>query len=59
MKRKAKSGRIFLDGRPLPKKRSATLVARLLVRTLEGDTLVVETVGFRDDVWLDVTTAVR
>ena len=47
---------IFLDGRPLP-------VAGddlqpwwygYSVGHWEGDTLVVETVGFRDDVWLDV-----
>ena len=47
---------IFMDGRPLP------VVDENLqpwwygysVGRWEGDTLVVETVGFRDDVWLDV-----
>jgi hypothetical protein len=46
---------IFTDGRPLPK------VDDVLpwwygysVGHWDGDTLVVETVGFRDDVWLDV-----
>jgi hypothetical protein len=47
---------IFLDGRPLP------VVDDNLqpwwygysVGRFEGDTLVVETVGFRNDVWLDV-----
>jgi hypothetical protein len=47
---------IFLDGRPLP-----TVDENLQpwwygysVGRWEGDTLVVETVGLRDDVWLDV-----
>jgi hypothetical protein len=47
---------IFTDGRPLP-----TLDDNLQpwwygysAGRWEGDTLVVETVGFRDDVWLDV-----
>jgi hypothetical protein len=47
---------IFTDGRPLP-----PLTEDLQpwwygysVGRWEGDTLVVETVGFRDDVWLDV-----
>ena len=47
---------IFMDGRPLP-----TLDENLQpwwygysIGRWEGDDLVVETVGFRDDVWLDV-----
>jgi len=47
---------IFMDGRPLP-----TLDENLQpwwygysVGRWEGDTLVVESIGFRDDVWLDV-----
>jgi hypothetical protein len=47
---------IFLDGRPLP-----TVDENLQpwwygysVGRWDGDTLIVETVGFRDDVWLDV-----
>jgi hypothetical protein len=46
---------IFTDGRPLPK---ATDVQPwwygYSIGHWEDDTLVVETVGFRDDVWLDI-----
>jgi hypothetical protein len=47
---------IFLDGRPLPE-RDENLQPWCYgysVGRWEGDELVVETVGFRDDVWLDV-----
>jgi hypothetical protein len=47
---------IFLDGRPLPNP-DETLQPwwyGYSVGHWEGDELVVETVGFRDDVWLDV-----
>ena len=43
---------IFIDGRPLPAG-SEPGVERLLGRAWEGDTLVVETRGFRDDLWID------
>ena len=45
---------IFLDGRPLPKNDPQPWWRGYSVGHWEGDTLVVETVGFRDDVWLDV-----
>jgi hypothetical protein len=47
---------IFLDGRPLPKadENLQPWWYGYSVGHWEGDTLVVETVGFRDDVWLDV-----
>ncbi|HVY67104.1 MAG TPA: hypothetical protein VHH11_20005 [Gammaproteobacteria bacterium] len=47
---------IFLDGRPLPKLDEDLQPWWYGYSTghWEGDTLVVETVGFRDDVWLDV-----
>jgi hypothetical protein len=44
---------IFLDGRPLPKDADPWWYG-YSVGHWEGDTLVVETTGFRDDVWLDV-----
>jgi hypothetical protein len=46
---------IFMDGRPLPD--PSTLQPwwyGYSVGKWDGDTLVVETTGFRDDVWLDV-----
>jgi hypothetical protein len=45
---------IFTDGRPLPKNDPQPWWRGYSVGHWEGDTLVVETAGFRDDVWLDV-----
>jgi hypothetical protein len=46
---------IFLDGRPLPKADDVEpWWYGYSVGHWDGDTLVVETTGFRDDVWLDV-----
>ena len=46
---------IFMDGRPLPPKGSQQpWWYGYSTGKWEGDTLVVETSGFRDDVWLDV-----
>lgn len=46
---------VFMDGRPLPKPDDVEpWWYGYSVGHWEGDTLVVETVGFRDDVWLDV-----
>jgi hypothetical protein len=45
---------IFLDGRPLPGKDAEPWWFGYSVGKWNGDTLVVETTGFRDDVWLDV-----
>ena len=45
---------IFLDGRPLPPKDVEPWWYAYSAGRWEGDTLVVETTGFRDDVWLDV-----
>ena len=45
---------IFTDGRPLPKNDPQPWWRGYSVGHWEGDTLVVETTGFRDDVWLDV-----
>ena len=46
---------IFMDGRPLPPKDAQPWWYGYSVGHWEGnDTLVVETTGFRDDVWLDV-----
>jgi hypothetical protein len=45
---------IFLDGRPLPDKDPQPWWYGYSAGRWEGDTLVVETTGFRDDVWLDV-----
>jgi hypothetical protein len=44
---------IFMDGRPLPKDVLPWWYG-YSVGHWEGDTLVVETTGFRDDVWLDI-----
>jgi len=44
---------IFLDGRPLPADPNPTWNGYSVGRW-EGDTLVVESVGFRDDLWLDL-----
>jgi hypothetical protein len=45
---------ILMDGRPLPKNDPSPWLYGYSVGHWEGDTLVVETTGFRDDVWLDV-----
>ena len=44
---------IFTDGRALPKNDPQPWWAGYSVGKWEGDTLVVETIGFRDDLWLD------
>jgi len=46
--------RILTDGRPLPNNDPEPWWYGYSVGHWEGDTLVVETTGFRDDVWLDV-----
>jgi len=43
---------IFLDGRPLPNDPNPTWNG-YSVGHWDGDTLVVETIGYRDDLWLD------
>jgi hypothetical protein len=48
---------IFLDGRPLPKNDPQPWWYGYSVGRWDGDTLVVETTGFRDDGWLDVNGA--
>lgn len=45
---------IYTDGRPLPKNDPTPWYYGYSVGHWDGDTLVVETTGFRDDVWLDV-----
>jgi hypothetical protein len=45
---------IFMDGRPLPKDDPQPWWYGYSIGHWDGDTLVVETNGFRDDVWLDV-----
>jgi hypothetical protein len=45
---------IMMDGRKLPSKDATPWWYGYSVGHWEGDTLVVETTGFRDDVWLDV-----
>ena len=45
---------IFMDGRPLPSNDAQPWWYAYSVGHWDGDTLVVETTGFRDDVWLDV-----
>ncbi|MGV3593100.1 MAG: hypothetical protein ACO1PZ_15540 [Gammaproteobacteria bacterium] len=45
---------IFMDGRPLPDNDPQPWYYGYSIGHWEGDTLVVETTGFRDDVWLDV-----
>jgi hypothetical protein len=46
--------RILTDGRPLPNNDPQPWFYGYSVGHWDGDTLVVETTGFRDDVWLDV-----
>jgi hypothetical protein len=48
---------IFTDGRPLPSNDPQPWWYGYSIGKWEGDTLVVETSGFRDDVWLDVNGA--
>jgi hypothetical protein len=43
---------IFIDGRPQPKDPTPTWNGYSTARW-EGDTLVVQTEGFRDDLWID------
>jgi hypothetical protein len=43
---------IFIDGRPLPEDRNPSWNGYSTARW-EGDTLVVTTAGFRDDLWID------
>ena len=45
---------VFLDGRPLPKDPNPSWTGYSVGRW-DGDTLVVETIGFNDRTWLDVT----
>ena len=45
---------IFTDGRPLPDDPNPTWNGYSTARW-EGDTLVVQTIGFKDDLWLDAT----
>ena len=45
---------IFTDGRRLPDKDAQPWWYGYSIGKWEGDTLVVETTGFRDDVWLDI-----
>src|SRR5215469_657455 len=45
---------IMLDGRPLPKDPNPTWNG-YSTGHWEGDTLVIETTGFRDDLWLDAS----
>ncbi|HJT90111.1 MAG TPA: hypothetical protein VJ732_19705 [Bryobacteraceae bacterium] len=52
----AQSGirQVFTDGRPLPENNPDSWWYGYSVGKWDGDTLVVETTGFRDDVWLDI-----
>jgi hypothetical protein len=45
---------IFTDGRPLPVDPNPTWNGYSSGRW-EGDTLIVESIGFRDDLWLDLS----
>jgi hypothetical protein len=45
---------IFMDGRPLPPADAEPWWYGYSTGKWDGDTLVVETAGFRDDVWLDI-----
>jgi hypothetical protein len=45
---------IFTDGRPLPHDDPQPWWYGYSIGKWDGDTLVVETTGFRDDVWLDI-----
>ena len=48
---------IFMDGRPLPRNDPQPWWYGYSVGKWDGDTLVVETTGLRDDGWLDVNGA--
>jgi len=48
---------IFMDGRPLPDNDPQPWWYGYSIGTWDGDTLVVETTGFRDGGWLDVNGA--
>jgi len=48
---------IFMDGRSFPTNDPQPWWYGYSIGKWEGDTLVVETTGFRDDVWLDVNGA--
>jgi len=43
---------IFTDGRPLPEDPNPTWNGYSTAKW-DGDTLVIQTIGFRDDLWLD------
>jgi len=45
---------VFTDGRPLPKNDAQPWWYGYSVGHWDGDTLVVETMGFTDDIWLDI-----
>jgi hypothetical protein len=45
---------IFTDGRPLPKDQNPTWNG-YSTAAWQGDTLVVQTSGFKDDLWLDAS----
>jgi hypothetical protein len=45
---------IFIDGRPLPEDPTPSWSGYSTARW-EGDTLVVQTTGFRDDLWIDMS----
>ncbi len=45
---------IFMDGRPLPPADAQPWWYGYSIGHWDGDTLVIETTGFRDDVWLDI-----
>ncbi|MDY6983601.1 MAG: hypothetical protein SV422_10980 [Pseudomonadota bacterium] len=45
---------VFMDGRPLPDNDPQPWYYGYSIGHWEGDALIVETTGFRDDVWLDV-----
>ena len=44
---------VFIDGRPLPKEVNLPSWQGYSVARWEGDALVIDTVGFRDGLWLD------
>ena len=48
------SRQIFTDGRPLPDDDPQPWWYGYSTGKWDGDTLVVETIGFRDDGWLDI-----
>jgi hypothetical protein len=50
----APTRQVFLDGRPLPKDPNPTWMGYSVGRW-DGDTLVVETSGYNDRTWLDIT----